>query len=68
MSALDGVIGSLYETVKEKRFNDRVNIICKIIAGDAKIELEEEISLYIAKASIEITKAKKEEIMNPDMH
>lgn len=38
MSVMDGIIDAIYDEVKTKRFEDRTNIINKIIGGDSNID------------------------------
>ncbi len=55
---------SLILYIKQREeITDRVNIINKIIAGNSQTKLEDEISILIARASIEITK--ETDINNP---
>ena len=67
VDTIDSIVDGIYGAVKDKRFEDRVNAINMIIMlnKDPKAQLDDELNLCIAKAAVEIAKAKKDEILNP---
>ena len=67
VEGIDAIVDYIYGAVKGKRSEDRINSINKIIMfnKDPKAQLDDEINLCIAKAALEVTKSKKEEILNP---
>lgn len=66
ISLLDGVIGSIYDAVKEKKLQDRVGAINHIIMKnkDPNALLEEDISTSLALTALDIAIRKKEKILN----
>ena len=66
-SAINGAIKAITNNKLAKKFNDRVSAINQIIIfnNDSSAILQEDMSLCIAKASLEITKKKKNDILNP---
>jgi tetratricopeptide (TPR) repeat protein len=64
---LDGVVSSVYQSVKDKRLNDRVAAITSVIMHnkDPKALLEEDISLTIALTALDIALHKQSDILYP---
>ena len=60
---LDNIISDIYGAVKQNKFDNKVNAINKVII--AKLGMEEDISLNVAKVALAITKAKEQEILHP---
>ena len=63
LGVMDSIIDTIYTTVKERRFEDRVNKINKII--QSKLGLEDDISIKLAKVSLALLEIRKEEILYP---
>ena len=66
LSGIDRIVDSACNFVNERRFEHRMNILTKYIIESN--ETEEDLSLRVAKASIEITKAKTKEILDPQIN
>ena len=69
IGVIDTVIDEIYDSYKEKKFEDRINAINKIIMfnNDQNAILEKDISLSIAKSALEIVNTNKENVLNPQI-
>ena len=67
VSTVDLIIDGVWDAVKERRMEARINAINKIIMfnRDPDAQLDDELSLCFAKTSVEIAKAKQDEILHP---
>lgn len=61
---LDKIIDDIYTTVKDRRFEHKVNIINKIV--QSKLGMEDDISVSVALVALAVTKAKQHEILHPN--
>jgi len=64
---IDSLIDKVYGSVKERRFENKVNALNMIIINnkDSKAQREDDFNLCLAKVSLEVAKAKRKEILEP---
>jgi superkiller protein 3 len=64
ISGIDSIIDDAYSMRKERILQNKINVITQFVIDNN--DTDDELSLKLAKTAIEITKAKKEAILNPE--